>query len=332
MNKPFQKIKKIVTLDPEKKAVLWQSIEKDIHSFEKNVRIDSAVRLTWWEWKNTSQNLYPNRKNMLVTIITGISILFAGGASFAAESSLPWDMLYGIKVNINEQIQSAFTFWAEAEAELQISRVEERIEERNTLEAQWNLNSELDAQIAAQILAHSEVFQKENKKLQEQESSSESSVTTELKTSSILETRLSSLIGIYNSQSSVDAQIKTESSTSSSVNDNQGNVDSSSQVEINVSGDTENEIDTIIDSVSEIETNIEAEINSWLDTVIDIQAQWSWDLDDVSESTIEFLNAISTDQETQLESSTTIDSTLNTQESDTLIDSSSSLQNTLNIR
>jgi hypothetical protein len=31
---------------------------------------------------------------MFITIITSITLLFAGGASFAAESSLPGDFLY----------------------------------------------------------------------------------------------------------------------------------------------------------------------------------------------------------------------------------------------
>jgi hypothetical protein len=47
---------------------------------------------------------------MFISIITGISVLFSGGASFAAETSLPGELLYPIKIYVNESVQSAFTF------------------------------------------------------------------------------------------------------------------------------------------------------------------------------------------------------------------------------
>jgi hypothetical protein len=39
MNKNFPNIKKTIHLSSEKKATLWESIDKKILSYEKNVRI-----------------------------------------------------------------------------------------------------------------------------------------------------------------------------------------------------------------------------------------------------------------------------------------------------
>lgn len=167
MNNKFKNIKKLLHLSTKEKANLWEKIESNIFSYEKNVRLSELSSLRVWEWKKSSQTLYLNKRNMIATIITTILIALSGWASFAAEASLPWDLLYPIKVHINEVVQSAFTLWAENEASLQLHLIEERVKEKVELEAKWKLTADVDSEIKARIEKHSEKFEKEKKSVED---------------------------------------------------------------------------------------------------------------------------------------------------------------------
>ncbi|MBP7770315.1 MAG: hypothetical protein KA066_00140 [Candidatus Pacebacteria bacterium] len=93
-------------------------------------------------------------------IAIGIAALLAigGGASVAANSSVPGDALYGLKIGVNEKIEAALSFSEEAKAEEHLEAIAERHAEGKKLEAQGKLSAEAKADLNANIDAHAKAF------------------------------------------------------------------------------------------------------------------------------------------------------------------------------
>lgn len=86
---------------------------------------------------------------MIIAII--IALVIGAGTSATAESSLPGDLLYPVKVSINENVRAALTLSEEAEAHWRVRIVERRAEEAEHLVADGKINSEISADIQASI-------------------------------------------------------------------------------------------------------------------------------------------------------------------------------------
>jgi len=275
-------LKKIIYLNQEKKALLWENIQTWIKKSEKNVRISPAQRLN-----NTRVSKSPilktNNKTMFATIFTTITILFTGGVSFAAQASLPGELLYPIKIHVNENIQSAFAVSAEAEANVQLGKIEERLEEKQELEAQWKLSVELENQINAQIEASKSVFYGKTTILENSNKSD---------TSIQLENNLDATLNIFWSSN-------TQTSTWETNNNSNVESDNSLKLELWVTGlwlDIQS--DTSAESNASAENNLESNINNtsqWvLDTTISTQTEINNSLDSTIDAWINTGTNIST--------------------------------------
>jgi len=77
-------------------------------------------------------NLF-NHKTMLASIIAAILLLTGGGTSLAAESSVPGDILYPIKTEVNERVIEVFKRNEEKRADWSARQAERRLEEANHL-------------------------------------------------------------------------------------------------------------------------------------------------------------------------------------------------------
>ena len=75
-------------------------------------------------------------------IIILIAIILSGGTSLAAESSLPGDALYSIKVGVNENVRGWLALSDEAEASLQAALATERLKEAEKLAVKNRLTAE----------------------------------------------------------------------------------------------------------------------------------------------------------------------------------------------
>ncbi|MDO8466621.1 MAG: DUF5667 domain-containing protein [bacterium] len=83
-----------------------------------------------------------------------IALLAGGGVSFASENSLPGDILYPIKVGINEEIRAKITLSAEAKADWEVRRAERRLEEAEKLSNNGELDEEKKAIVEARFEQH----------------------------------------------------------------------------------------------------------------------------------------------------------------------------------
>lgn len=85
-----------------------------------------------------------------------IAALVGGGASVAAESALPGDTLYPIKISMNEEVRAAFAFSPEAKAKWETRRAERRLEEASELAAEGKLAADSRAQLEDSFKAHAD--------------------------------------------------------------------------------------------------------------------------------------------------------------------------------
>lgn len=69
-----------------------------------------------------------------------ILLLFFGGISYAAEDSLPGDLLYPIKVYVNEEVGAVLARSSEAKASLAVKRALRRLEEAEKLSVEEKLD------------------------------------------------------------------------------------------------------------------------------------------------------------------------------------------------
>src|SRR3989344_7018632 len=85
------------------------------------------------------------------TIAILLMLFLGGGASLAANSALPGDVLYPIKLNVNEKIEAALAFGAEADAKVEAKHAERRLEEAEELAVSGQIDAETKAEIEARF-------------------------------------------------------------------------------------------------------------------------------------------------------------------------------------
>lgn len=86
---------------------------------------------------------------MSIGAIIAVLAVLGAGASIAAQTSLPGDALYGVKVNVNEEVRAALAFSPEAKAEVEADRAQERLEEAEELSIKEDVDAETQADIEA---------------------------------------------------------------------------------------------------------------------------------------------------------------------------------------
>jgi hypothetical protein len=106
-----------------------------------------------------SASLRPVGFALVFVIVAGV------GASYAAESALPGDPLYALKVSVNEPVQGVLAVSPVAKAEWDTELISRRLEEAATLASQGNLSSEARNAIEVQIEQKAESVSKNVAKL-----------------------------------------------------------------------------------------------------------------------------------------------------------------------
>lgn len=110
-------------------------------------RIPTTPHTRWFAW---SLHPYPIIAGLLIVALGGSS----AGAASLAESALPGDFLYPIKVNVNEEVRAALATTPAKKADVAIARAERRIDELNALAARGEVSPEVIAAADERIDEH----------------------------------------------------------------------------------------------------------------------------------------------------------------------------------
>ena len=78
----------------------------------------------------------------------------SGSVSYAAEGTVPGDILYPIKIHVNENVESALAVSSESEARLEAEFAERRIMEAEALREESRLDRKTKAELSAQFNEH----------------------------------------------------------------------------------------------------------------------------------------------------------------------------------
>lgn len=84
-----------------------------------------------------------------------VAVIFvSGGVSYAAEGAVPGDVLYPVKIHVNEEVATALIFNDEEKLTWNMRRAERRLEEASALAADGALSEETQSDLAAQFEVH----------------------------------------------------------------------------------------------------------------------------------------------------------------------------------
>jgi len=93
---------------------------------------------------------YLKRTGRVVAPLMLVIIIIGGGTSYAAESSLPGDLLYPVKIHVNESVVSDFSFTALSQAKWAVQKVKRRLAEAKAIGLQTAAKVGLDAAVVAE--------------------------------------------------------------------------------------------------------------------------------------------------------------------------------------
>lgn len=96
-------------------------------------------------------------------------VLLGGGTAYAAQGALPGELLYSVKVGVNEPVRQALAVSTEAKAAFHTSVAQTRLEEAETLAAKGKLDATAGATIETSLDLHLARAEEITEKLEEEE-------------------------------------------------------------------------------------------------------------------------------------------------------------------
>ena len=159
--KQFIKSAKDIKLEKEEKSRMRSILESYI--FNNPVRDEVVLRHNRHDWSKKSLNnlaflnvfhLKMPAKPMPILLI--LTLMIGGGFSAAAENSLPKDVLYPVKIEVNEKVRGWFATSPEAEAQWQTTLIERRLQESEKLAAEGQLDADTQADLESDFEVHAQ--------------------------------------------------------------------------------------------------------------------------------------------------------------------------------
>ena len=95
-------------------------------------------------------------------------LFFCGGTVYAAESSLPGEALYSVKLSVNETVRGWFTVSETGEAYWESSLLQRRLEEAEVLASSGQLSAETATTLETQVNNHANIIQQHVEQLKEE--------------------------------------------------------------------------------------------------------------------------------------------------------------------
>lgn len=142
-NKFLKNIKKLqkIRLSKDEKILMRDNL---LRFMRTNSEIQENTNL----WQRILIKIKSYRPNFLslrsATALLSVTVILLGsaGVSYAAESSVPGEALYKVKVHLNERFRSAFAQSPEEKSNWELRKVERRFEEAKKLSQKGDLNEE----------------------------------------------------------------------------------------------------------------------------------------------------------------------------------------------
>ena len=131
-----------------------KDIKEHIFHFVEDhpVRADHSTHLRVQDsrslWESLISHFFPLRSMASIVLIISL-FLGLGGVSYAAQSALPGDALYTVKVHVNEPVERTLQFSTINRAHFDASIASERLHEGETLAANGKLTNTVNSQISA---------------------------------------------------------------------------------------------------------------------------------------------------------------------------------------
>ena len=122
---------------------------------------DNPPRLGVHPHFNYGSNIFLTKLSFVPSMIILLVIMVSvgGGAAIGAEKAMPGDVLYPVKLNVNEEVRGWLKISDEAKADWEIKRTERRLEEVEELADEGALNEEAREKIEASFEAHAQRVQ-----------------------------------------------------------------------------------------------------------------------------------------------------------------------------
>lgn len=112
-------------------------------------------------------NIFPQfiLRPVPIVALLGMLMLAGAGTSLAAETALPGEALYSVKVGVNEKVRAAFAVSDEAEAKLAAELAKRRVAEAAELNAKGKFTGEAEVEIESRLTKHVAKFEEKTAKL-----------------------------------------------------------------------------------------------------------------------------------------------------------------------
>ena len=159
LTNPLHSLKQL-TLDPERKARMRAELSSyaDLHTVPETIAAPTVSPLT--SLLGRTRRFYAGALAALLIVLGGTQ------ASLAAEGALPGDILYPIKVAVNEPLALSLSFAPERKAELAAEFAARRLDEAARLSASGRLGDRQATELATRFDAHVETLARETDALE----------------------------------------------------------------------------------------------------------------------------------------------------------------------
>lgn len=114
-----------------------------------------------------SSLLFVKRPFAFASLIVFFVVSTGAGVSYASENAQPGDLLYPVKVNVNEEVVGALQFSPKGKSEWEMERIKRRLAEIEKLAEEGILTEEMQAKIAGHLENHTGKVQKFIKKFEQ---------------------------------------------------------------------------------------------------------------------------------------------------------------------
>lgn len=130
-----------LSLTPEEKLAGRRALQQLVYADP----VSSAVPVSVWSWFRLPRF---HATAFSVLLLLGLS---CAGVSYAAESAVPGDALYGVKIYVNEALRTKLQFTAADRARWAVERLRRRMDELHQLSARGIANGDLDVALGDHV-------------------------------------------------------------------------------------------------------------------------------------------------------------------------------------